>query len=272
MSRIEDALGKAAVRQAGAPPMGFVVGRREAPPMQPPSIDSSRLTNEKLVVLKTPASLEAEEFRKLKEALIKTIKVSQSFNNVILITSAHHSEGKSLVATNLAISLAQEYDYTVLLVDADLRLPTCDRYLDITAELGLSDCLMDGLDLGKALVNTGIGKLVLLPAGKKVKNPLELFSSSSMKRLITEIKERYSNRIVLIDTPPILMFAETRTLGDLADGALLVVREGETSLEDVQECISLLNNKILGLVYNATEYVQPSNHYINYHYSAYQQE
>ena len=83
-----------------------------------------------------------------------------------------------------------------------------------------------------------------------------------------EMKQRYPDRILLVDTPPVLLFAETRTLADLADGVILVVREGESSLEDVQECLTLLNNKVLGLVYNATDYVQPAGYYRNYSYSS----
>jgi protein-tyrosine kinase len=271
MSRIEEALDKAAQRQAAIPPSGTKpYFGREAPSLPPPPpIDPARFSNGNLVVLKAPASPEAEEFRKLKEALVKVIKSPDNFNNVILISSAHHAEGKSLVTANLAISLAQEYDHTVLVVDADLRLPSCHRYLDFPNEQGLADCLRDNLDLSKVLINTGIGKLVLLPAGKAAKNPLELFSSNSMRQLLVEIKERYRDRIILIDTPPVLLFAETRTLADLVDGAILVVREGKTSLEDVQECQRLLNNKVLGLVYNATDYIQPfGGYYSDYYYSS----
>lgn len=271
MSRIEEALGKAAQRQADMPRSGADTFFRQEPSLLPPpnAVDPARLSEEKLVVLKTPASPEAEEFRKLKEALVKAIKSPETFNNVVLISSAHHGEGKSLVVVNLAISLAQEFDHTVLIVDADLRLPSCHRYLEVTPEQGLADCLLDGVDLSKVLINTGIGNLVLLPAGKAVKNPLELFSSNAMRRLIAEIKERYRDRIILIDTPPVLLFAETRSLADLADGAVLVVREGKTSLEDVQECLALLNNKVMGLVYNATDYTQTcSGYYSNYYCSS----
>ncbi len=263
MSRIEEALGKAAQRHAGMPrPEARLFFRQEATlPPPPHPLDPDRLSEEKLVVLKAPASPEAEEFRKLKESLVKSIRSPEAFNNVVLVTSANHGEGKSLLTVNLAISLAQEYDHTVLIVDADLRAPACHRYLDVTPQRGLADCLLDGGDVGQALVNTGIGKLVLLPAGRTVKNPLELLSSNSMRRLIGEIKDRYRDRIILIDTPPVLLFAETRTLADVADGAVLVVREGKTSLEDIEESLALLNNKVLGLVYNATDYVKPCSGY-----------
>lgn len=272
MSRIEDALSKATQRQSGiSPPAAWSAYRQDNTALPPPTpVEPNRLSEEKLVVLKNPTSPEAEEFRKLKESLVKAITLPGAFNNIVLITSAHHGEGKSLITANLAISLAQEYDHTVMVVDADLRLPSCHRYLDIEPEKGLADCLTEGLDVGCALVKTDIPKLVLLPAGKKpAKNPLELLSSNAMRRLMTEMKQRYPDRILLVDTPPVLLFAETRTLSDLADGVVLVVREGECSLEDVRECTTLLNNKVLGLVYNATSYVQPVASYVDYHYSSY---
>lgn len=265
MSRIEEALNKAAQRNVGQAPSSRP---RPGPiPLRQPLVDPSTISNDKLVVLKTPASPEAEEFRKLKEALLKAVKTQEAFDNVILVTSPGQGEGKSLITVNLALSLAQEFDHTVLLVDADLRMPTCHRYLDIPSGLGLVDCLVDGVDLEKVLVKTGYGKLVLLPAGKPVKNPMEYFSSNTMRQLIEELKNRYPDRIILIDTPPVLMFAETRTLAGLADNVILVVREGDTSLEDIQESMNLLNNKVLGVVYNATEFVQHSQ-YPYYYYTS----
>ena len=265
MSRIEEALAKASQKQVTQkPPLGPAPGAIHAEKHQ---FDPAKITNDKLVVLKDPASPEAEEYRKLKEALLKGSKDRESFDNVILVTSPGHGEGKSLTTVNLALSLAQDYDHTVLLVDADLRRPTCHRYLDIEPEIGLAECLLNGEDMSKALIKTGIGKLVFLPAGKPNRNPLEMFSSNSMRQLLMEMKHRYRDRIILIDTPPVLMFAETRTLADLVDGVIMVVREGETSLEDVQESMGYLNNKVMGIVYNATEFVQLNTHSY-YYYSS----
>jgi exopolysaccharide/PEP-CTERM locus tyrosine autokinase len=268
MSRIEEALTKAARQQAQLQPASGYAP--ETPMPQHILVDPDKYTNDKLVVIKSPESVEAEEFRKLKEALLNFIHVRGSFDNVFLITSPNQGEGKSLVAVNLAITLAQEYDHTVLLMDADLRKPTCHRYLELSPEIGLTECLQDGKDIGQALIKTGIGKLMLLPAGKALRNPLELFTSQAMNRLIQELKNRYRNRIILIDTPPVLMFAETRTLANLVDNALLVVREGTTSLDDVNETLSYLSNKVVGLVYNATHSTGKSQHY--YYYYAQQEQ
>jgi exopolysaccharide/PEP-CTERM locus tyrosine autokinase len=266
MSRIEEALAKAAQRHIDMEP-----SRRgpESSLEAPGPFNSDSIANEKLVVLKTPASPEAEEFRKLKESLLKGGDKGRDMSdrNVFLITSPSHGEGKSLISANLALSLAQEFDHTVLLVDADLRRPTCHKNLEISSEVGLADCLIEGKRLDEVLIKTGIGKLMLLPAGRSIKNPVEIISSNVMRQLLMEMKHRYSDRVILIDTPPVLMFAETRTLADLADGVVLVVREGDTSLADVQEAIEILNGKVMGLVYNGTEFVQHS-HYYYYQYSS----
>lgn len=274
MSRIEEALKKAATRQGPSTETNASsYFARDADTLPPPTtaVDPAKFPEEKLVVLKTPSMPEAEEFRKLKEALLKEIRKHDDSNRVILISSAHKNEGKSLTTVNLAISLAQGYDHSVLIVDAELRMPTCHRYLNITPKYGLSDYLNSNntIELSDVLIHTGIEKLVLLPAGNSVNNPLELLSSNTMRRLMDEMKQRYHDRIILIDSPPTLLFAETRALADFADGVLLVVREGHTSLEDIQECQRLLNNKIFGLVYNATEFVQTTP---NYYYSSYYTE
>jgi len=259
MSRIEEALAKASQQQATH---AHPLAQDPASPLaHQPLVDPTGQCDEKLVVLNAPDSPEAEEFRKLKEALLKETKSHYPENNVILVTSAGRNEGKTLISCNLAVSLAQEYDHTMLLVDADLRMPSCSRCLGLpTQEKGLSDCLVNGENVSQALVKTGIGKLVLLPAGKSVKDPMEIFSSNAMRQLVMELKHRYSDRIILIDTPPVLMFAETRALAGLVDGIILVVREGESSLEDVKESLDLLDNKVVGLVYNGTDYTQPCDY------------
>lgn len=264
MGRIEEALEKAAQRipfeMPQAPPAG---SQGPCPPYTPGESDPEQITDDRLVVLKAPHSPEAEEFRKLKEALLKEAKKRESFGNVILITSAGPREGKSLVTLNLAISLAQEHDHTVLVVDADLRKPSCHLPFGIAPSPGLSDYIVEDLKLSHVLIRTGIGNLVVLPAGKQTGSPCELFSSNTMRQLLQEMKHRYPDRIILIDSPPILAFAETRILADQADATILVVREKQSSMDDIQECSKLLQHKMIGLVYNASTTAMPKN---NYHY------
>lgn len=266
MGRIEDALEKAAKRihqpaqAVTSPPIDGTC------PPRVQDMDPDRITDNKLVAIKDPASPEAEEFRKLKKVLMKEALGPDGFGNVIMVTSATPREGKSLVTLNLAASLAQEYDHTVLAVDADLRKPTCHLPFGIVQSPGLSDYILDGMALEKVLVRTGIGKLVLLPAGRPADNLCEMYSSNTMRRLIQEMKHRYPDRIILIDTPPILTFAETRILADQADTVILVVRDRQCSMNELQECIKLINNKLLGVVYNGVETFDQNNYYYYYYY------
>jgi Mrp family chromosome partitioning ATPase len=122
------------------------------------------------------------------------------------------------------------------------------------------------MDVGELLVKTQIGKLSVLPAGTPVANPVELFTSDTMRRLFMELKTRYNDRYIIIDTPPVLPFAETRSIAGIADWTLLVVREGQPSLAQIQEAVEALDNKVLGVVYNAAQSNSGSSYY---YYSSY---
>ncbi|MDP3428863.1 MAG: polysaccharide biosynthesis tyrosine autokinase [Desulfomicrobium sp.] len=185
----------------------------------------------------------------------------ERFDNLIAVTSATVAEGKSMTAVNLAACLALEYDHTVLLVDADLRRPTVHKYLQLGARKGLSDCMREGIDVGELLVKTDIGKLTVLPAGTPVANPVELFSSETMRNLFREMKTRYSDRYIIIDTPPVLPFAETRSIVRMADGVLLVVKEGQPSLGQIEEALESLDTTVLGIVYNGARQQHRNSYY-----------
>jgi exopolysaccharide/PEP-CTERM locus tyrosine autokinase len=150
----------------------------------------------------------------------------EPFKNVLLVTSSVGGEGKSITAANLALSLARDYDHSVLLIDADTRKPSLHTLLNVKPGIGLSDCVADNVDVGSALVKVGNDNLKFLPSGRKIENPVELFSSQKMEKLIAEMKCRYSDRHIIIDSPPVLLFAETKMLSALVDGIIFVVREG----------------------------------------------
>ena len=205
-----------------------------------------------------------EEFRKLRSHLIRMTRGEQ-VQNVLLVTSAVGGEGKTVTSLNLAVSLAQEYDYTVLLVDADLRKPTVHQLLGINPEIGLIQCLRGEAKLEQALIKTGLGKLVVLPTGGTVENPVELLSSSRMKEIVRELKERYPERYVLFDSPPLLPFADARVLYEVVDGMLFVVREGWAQIASVREALeSCDGNKLLGVIYNDISNVGHQGRYSYY--------
>ena len=219
-----------------------------------------------LTTINDPYSAVSEQYRKLKSTVVRMTN-QEPFRNLIMVASAVAGEGKSMTAVNLAISLAQELDLTVLLIDADLRRPSIHRYLEFEPSLGLSDCLLDGVDPGDAIIKTNIGKLSIMPAGKEVANPLELFNSRKMQDLLAELKHRYNDRYVIIDTPPLLPFAETRSLGHLVDGIVFVIQEGLAPRESIQEAIEALKGcPILGvLLNNSTTVSNESHHYGSYY-------
>ncbi len=205
--------------------------------------------NSCIITYGDPDSPISEEYRKLKTLLLRMTK--QESRNTVMVTSAISGEGKSVTSANLAVMLSREYGQTVLLIDADLRRPSLQEYLGTATHLGLADCLEDGIDAGRAIVKTGIQKLSFMSAGGKADNPSELLSSQRMKEFLSELKHRYQDRYIIIDTAPILLFAETQALSVLVDGVLVVVKEGGVSLKGLTQMLEILKAaNVIGMVYN----------------------
>lgn len=277
MSRIEQALEKAATLRntiiTGAEKKD-TEGKVTVPSIKlhtpPPLIDSTEIKkgsgNPLLATLSDPHSPVSEEYRKLKSILSAYVQRDR-FKNVIMVTSSVSGEGKSLTSLNLAITLAQEIDHTVLLVDADLRKPSIQDYLGMKHSKGLSDHLTGGIPLSELMIKTGIGRLTLLPAGTPLKNPVELFSSQKMREFVSEIKNRYPDRFIIIDTPPVLPFAESRALSSVVDGVVFVIREGQSTPENISEAMNSLDGtKLVGAVYNAATIASLNGRYHSYYY------
>jgi protein-tyrosine kinase len=271
MSRIESAMEKAVLLRQGlaepaVAPRPEPAPHREVRPVPPVPEHSRRLTpgNPFLVNLHDPRSPIAEEYRKLKSAVVK-LTGGEPFRNTLMVTSSVPNEGKSLTALNLALSLAQELDHTVLLIDADLRRPSLHRYLEIEQGPGLADVLSGEAEVSETIVATGIGKLSVMRAGRQVDNPVELFSSQRMKELVAEMKNRYADRYLIFDTPPVLPFAEARSLATLVDGVLFVVMERLAPQGSVRDALdSLKGCDLLGVVYNAAELAASDDRYSYY--------
>jgi len=208
----------------------------------------------------------AEEYRKLKSMVVRELKHLNA-GNTLMVTSAGSGEGKSLSAINLAITLAQELDNTVLLIDTDLRRPSLGTYFNLGERPGLTECLVDGVDPSETLIKTDIGRLTLLPAGRQVGNPTELLASQKMRSFFGEVKHRYRDRYIILDAPPVLPVAETRIMASLVDGIIFVVAEGKVAEQGIRDALDILRgNRMLGLVFNN---VSPENlgaHYESYYY------
>ena len=182
----------------------------------------------------------------------------------ILVTSALAGEGKSTVAANLAVAISQMIGEHVLIIDGDLRRPDLHNFFGLPPKPGLSEYLENDLDLSQLLVKTDFDKLTLLQAGKVPANSTELLNSEKMRHLIQEVKSRYPDRYVVLDSPPVLSTSEPDVLAGQVDGLILVVRAGMTSREMVEDVLLSLNpEKVLGVVMNdvrggASKYYSPT--------------
>ena len=203
----------------------------------------------KLITYNAPDSFEAEQFRMLRTSILfpKNGKLSRN----IMIASTAPAEGKSFVAANLAISIAQNVDKHVLLIDCDMRKPSIHRLFGFNALPGLSDYLTQGTPLKALIQNTFIERLCILPGGTPPPNPSELLSSRRMEDLLKEVALRYNDRFIIIDTPPIQLTAEAHALAKFADAVFLIVRFGNSNKEMVTEVINKVGKKkILGIIGN----------------------
>lgn len=206
--------------------------------------------DEKIITYHQPQTYDAEQFRIMKTGLFFSGK--EGAPQTIMITSAEPNEGKSFVSANLAVTFAKSVDSHVLLIDCDLRNPTVHKVFGISDEMpGLSELLSKKIDIKTALCKTPIDKLTVLPGGSIPHNPTELLSSSRMVELIDEVKSRYSDRYIIIDSPPPLLTAETIAVSSLVDGVIIVVRHEKTNRNTVKKVVDMFpKDKIVGLVLN----------------------
>jgi len=228
---------------------------------QVPFDASAKLTP--LIVKGAAHSARAEALRKLRTNL-RFVDVQEPAG-VIAVTSAVQGEGKSTMACNLAIVLA-EAGWRVLLVDADLRRPRVAGYLGLSAGVGLTDVLIGEAEINDAVRPWGDRSLLVLPAGSIPPNPSELLGSKGMADLLLSLRE--SADIVIIDTAPLLAVTDGVVVAVQADGALLVTRAGKTSRAQVAAAAQALTSvaaRLLGCVLNMAK-VPPSE---AYQYEAY---
>ena len=235
------------------------------------SINLARLHRMGVVAPDAEKSQVAEEFRIIKRPLIAnafgqgTARVKNG--NLIMVTSSLPGEGKSFCAINLAISMAMEMDRTVLLIDADVAKPRIPEYLGIHADKGLLDVLQDkDLKLSDVLIKTDIAKLTVLPAGRTYKRATELLASAAMTRLIEDIGNRYPDRIILFDSPPLLATSESSVLATHMGQIVMVVEAEKTSQEAVREALSHIQScEVVGMLLNKTTPTPGADYYYGYY-------
>jgi protein-tyrosine kinase len=213
----------------------------------------------------------AEEFRMIKRPLI-TNAINQGAGhikngNLIMITSAIAGEGKSFCAVNLAMSIAMEMDHTVLLVDADVARPSIPKYLGLQPQRGLLDLLLDDkLELADVMIRTNVEKLSILTAGKKNRHATELLASQSMTKLLADIGQRYRDRIVIFDSPPLLLTTESHVLATQMGQIVLVVEAETTPQKAVIEALRQIETcDVINLIYNKARAFPGVGYYGNYY-------
>jgi len=165
----------------------------------------------------------------------------------IMVTSALPGDGKTFTSINLALSMALERDISVLLVDCDVAKQHVSQIMGVKQERGLLDALIDeSADIESLVMQTNMRGLSLLPAGKRVEATAELLSSNRMRQIITALCHSNSRRIVLLDSPPLLITNEGRALVKIAGQVVLVVRAGYTPRHALQEAVELFDAQQAG--------------------------
>jgi receptor protein-tyrosine kinase len=234
-------------------------------------LDLARMREAGMVTAASGRTSLLEDFRVIKRPLLK-----QAFsegtkgrpNNLIMITSSLPGEGKTYCAINLAMSIAMELDHTVLLVDADVARPSVLRTLGLPAQRGLMDILVDDkLDLSEVMLRTNVDTLSILPAGTSTPRATELLASSTMSNLVNEIANRYPDRIVIFDSPPLLLTSESRVLASHMGQIVMIVEAQTTTQHAVQEALRQLEGcSNVNLIYNKARDIPGIEETYDYHY------
>lgn len=205
---------------------------------------------EKMRILSGRESSEVSQaYKVLRTQILQKLKLN-NWNSLALV-SPTTGNGKTLTAINLAISLAQEVKNSVLLVDFDLKQPSIHSHLGITLDKGITDYLLRDEPISNVLVNPGIERLVFLGSNESLAHSSEALGAPRLIQLVEELKQRYPNRIVIFDLPPLLESDDAIAFAPYVDAVLMVVEEGRTTPEELERCAELLNGKpVLGSVLN----------------------
>jgi capsular exopolysaccharide synthesis family protein len=227
-----------------------IPSRKSVPRRRDDRKPSARKPDVSSMYLTGPHAVAVEEFRKLRTIIFQA-SITKPMQ-AILVTSAVPSEGKTTVASNLALAISHGVREHAVFIDCDLRNSHSTPLIKESGPLGLSDYLMGKLDPTKLIVKTGNSKLSVLPSGSMTSNPAELVGSEKMRNLVRALKSHYAHGYLIIDSPPIMLTTEPIILSEMVDGIILVVRAAKTP------------HKILGIVFNQSE-VKHSYHSSSYY-------
>lgn len=207
-------------------------------------LDLQRLAALNFVTPGAPRSRIADQYRVIKRPLIANAlgkgAAPVAHGNRIMVTSALPGEGKTFTAVNLALSIAAELDTTVMLVDADVGRPSVLKTLGLAPGPGLLDVLEGRATMPEVLLRTNVDKLTLLSAGTLHDRATEVLASDGMHALLQEVAQRYDDRVIIFDSPPLLLTTEARALASHMGQVIIVVQAGQTSQSDVQTALATI--------------------------------
>jgi len=268
----------AAAQPGDATPMAMETATQPAPAGSPRpatrkvELDLARMRELGMVTAAGGRTNLLEEFRVIKRPLLKRAFAERAPGknpgNLIMITSSLPGEGKTYSSINLAMSIAMELDHTVLLVDADVARPSVMRTLGLPAQRGLMDILVDdSLDVSDVLLRTNVETLAILPAGTSTPHATELLASSAMTSLVGELANRYPDRVIIFDSPPLLLTSESRELASHMGQIVVVVEAQTTTQHAVKEALQRLEGfDNVNLIYNKTRDLPGIEETYDYHY------
>lgn len=239
-------------------PAGGLLDRVEEVPFRP-------APDALLIDFARPQEAPNEEFRSLRTKL-NHLQNLQPLHTVV-VTSASPAEGKSFVASNLALAESQLSGNLTLLADFDFRRPVVHNLFQIPRSPGVTDYLLGNASLEQVIKRVAGTNLFLMPAGTSVKNPLELLNLRQARTLLRELPKLFN--WVILDSPPLLFSADANLMGTFTDGTILVVRIGQTTIDAVSRAMqSLCENNVLGVVVNGARAGELYSKY-TYYYSSY---
>jgi len=234
-------------------------------------IDINSLRDAGYITPDMPPNLMAEEFRIIKRSILlnafsKGTQKSKN-SNIVLVTSSNPGEGKSFCAINLALSIATEQDTTVLLIDADFSKPEVLNRLGVAGGRGLMDVVADSeLEVGDCLIRTNVPNLVLLPAGRQHNLTTELLASERMEMIVDEIANRYPDRLVLFDSPPVLASSAASVMALYMGQIVFVIQAEQTTEPQIKESLNMISAcENINLLLNQTRFSGSNKKFATYY-------
>jgi protein-tyrosine kinase len=220
-------------------------------------IDIGRMSQEGYINPDDVNSMISHTFRTLKRPILNNVAGKGATvldnANLIMVTSSFSGEGKTYTAINLAISMAMEKDKNILLIDADASKPTHHEIFGLKPGKGLTDLLQGQVDdVSKIIQKTNIPSLSLMFAGTRTPHATELFASNAMERFVTELSERYDDRVIIFDSAPLLLPTEAGVLAEHMGQVVMVVEAEKTRIEQARQGVDMLSNRVKLIVLNKT--------------------